>query len=398
VLRNLRRQLALGQTWPLFLAIAALLFFGVISIHAFAEVSPLLGPLGKRQLQFLLIAIAVMLLLQRLSIGLLGRLAWAVYVLSLLPVVYTVMDRFVDVPLVWPRNDARNWIDLGFFSFQPSELVKIACVLVLARMLRSGPLGSGLRSMLGPFLAILVPVALILMQPDLGTALTLVPPLLVMLYMAGQRLRDLAMVIVLGVAMMPALWLCGHDPRPTCNGLCPNVPGLRHLPQFVKHYHRQRVYALFYSDATTLREAGYQQQRAMEAIGSGGMSGKGWGNIPVGQGIPEGHTDMVFALIGEQFGAVGALAVLLAYSILYSGGLSIAAAARDPFARLTAVGLTTLLAGQTVLNLAVVLRVFPVTGVTLPLVSYGGSSLLATFIAIGLLTSIAASSGSRART
>lgn len=360
---------------------AALAFFGVVSIWAYSPGE------GTRQLLFLLAAFLVMLALQRFPYASLGRIAWGLYLASLLPVAYTVLDRVVHVPLVWARNDARNWIDLGLFSFQPSELVKIAVVLLLARMLRNGPLGKGLLSLTKPFAAVFAAMGLILLQPDLGTALTLLPPLGVMLFAAGQRLRDLLTVLLLALVVSPLLWFAGQQ----------QVPLLRHLPVMVKEYQRGRVEALFSDDPSYLKTWGYQQQRALEALGSGGALGKGWGQIPIGQRIPEAETDMILALIGEQFGLVGVAATLLAYSILYSGGLSIAAATRDPTGRLIAVGLTTLLAAQTALNMGVALRLMPVTGVTLPLVSYGGSSLLATFIAIGLLINVAAARASSSR-
>ena len=124
------------------------------------------------------------------------------------------------------------------------------------------------------------------------------------------------------------------------------------------------------------------------AFGSGGFSGKGMGNIPVGRYVPEAHNDMIFSLVGEQFGLWGVAVVLAAYFALFTAGVEIAAATREPFGKLMAVGVITLTAGQTFLNIMVCLRVFPVTGVTLPFVSYGGSSLIASFMGAGLLLNI----------
>jgi cell division protein FtsW (lipid II flippase) len=133
-----------------------------------------------------------------------------------------------------------------------------------------------------------------------------------------------------------------------------------------------------------------QQHTALIALGSGGLTGKGAGEIPIGRRVPEGHNDMVFALIGEQFGFFGSLVVLTAYVVLFVAGIEIAAATREPFGRLLAVGVVAMLASQAFLNLMVATKLMPVTGVTLPLVSYGGSSLLATFMAIGLLLNVGA--------
>src|SRR6185312_5812967 len=166
--------------------------------------------------------------------------------------------------------------------------------------------------LLGPFAVALVPVALILKQPDLGMASLFVPTLFIMLFVAGARIKHLLMIALLGVAMVPVLWLSGGPP----DG--PNLPVLRHLPTFVKPYQRQRVNAMFRHDPKTMRESAYQTQRAITAFASGGVTGKGAAIIPVGQTVPEAHNDMIFALIGEQFGFVGAVVVLGAFLVLFA--------------------------------------------------------------------------------
>jgi cell division protein FtsW (lipid II flippase) len=145
---------------------------------------------------------------------------------------------------------------------------------------------------------------------------------------------------------------------------------------------------MFSDDPAILQGVGYQQDHAVTAFGSGGFTGKGMGNIPVGRFVPEAHNDMIFALIGEQFGFWGVAVVLGAYIALFTAGIEIAAATREPFGKLVAIGVVTLMAGQTFLNLMVALRMFPVTGVTLPFVSYGGSSLVSSFMGAGLLLNI----------
>ena len=382
MLRPLTRQLALGYTWPIFLAVSALAVFGTVSIRAYSP-----GEANK-QLAFIALSFILLLVIQGFHYQEAARYAWGVYLLSLLPVLYTIGGRFLNLPLAPPVNGQCNWIDLGAFKIQPSELTKISMVLLLARTLRMGVQKPSLRTLIQPFSITFLTIGLIMLQPDLGTALTLLPPLFVMLYVAGQRARELILVIALAVLISPLLWFSGTCSKSGCT-LCPHLPVLRHLPQFVNHNQRGRVYALFSDDPRWLLVEGYQQQRALEAFGSGGLMGKGAGNIPIGHTIPEPHTDMIYALIGEQFGLMGAAATLLAYTILYCGGLSIAFANRDPTGRLLAVGLVTLLAGQTLLNLAVAMRLMPVTGVTLPFVSYGGSSMVTSFIAVGLLVNIA---------
>ena len=126
----------------------------------------------------------------------------------------------------------------------------------------------------------------------------------------------------------------------------------------------------------------------MMAFGSGGLAGKGFGNIPVGQYVPEAHNDMIFSLVGEQFGLAGAAAVLVAYIVLFASGIEIAANNRDPFGKMVAVGIIAMFAGQAFINIMVSVRLMPVTGITLPFVSYGGTSLLASYMAAGLLLNV----------
>jgi rod shape determining protein RodA len=339
-----------------------------------------------------------MFLMQSISYIRIGRLAWLFYFLSLGALLYTVApgvpsSGFLGVPEI---NGARAWINFGALSFQPAELAKVATCMVLARYLRFRSNYRTLAGLLPPFALVLVPLTIILKQPDLGTALVFIPALFIMLFIAGAKLGHLLAVVGLGLALMPLLWLSGRhelrspDGRPSgryCT-TCPDLPVFSSLPQFIKHYHRSRVQAMFSRDPMVLREFGFQQEQALIAFGSGGLTGRGPGQVAVGRMVPEAHNDMIFALIGEQFGFIGTLVLLTAYLVLFITGIEIASATREPFGRLIAVGIIALLAGQTFLNLMVALRMMPVTGITLPFVSYGGSSLLASFIAAGFLLNI----------
>jgi cell division protein FtsW (lipid II flippase) len=165
------------------------------------------------------------------------------------------------------------------------------------------------------------------------------------------------------------------------------MPLFRHLPAIVKPYQRNRVYAMFGQGEAT-KDTRWQQEMAEMAMGTGGLTGKGLGELTVGRSVPEAHNDMIFAIIGEQFGFIGCMVVLVAYIVLFASGVEISASTREPFGKLAAVGIIAFLAGQAFINLMVVTRLMPVTGITLPFVSYGGSSLLASFIAVGLLLNI----------
>ena len=372
------RQLAIATNWPVLVATLVLSSLGIISIWAYNP------SLGQKQLLFCAVAAAFLISLQAINYLLLVRWAWTLYLLSLALVLYTVLGWLHALPLVHPTKGASCWIAISsaqsgsLVSFEPTELMKLSYVLVMARYLRFRSNYRTLIGLLPPFALTLIPMALILKQPDLGVAALFVPTLLALLFVAGARIKHLLIIFGVGILIVPPLWLAGR----------PDVPFFRHLPALVRPYQRTRVLSMFSSDARTNQDSGEQQLRAMEAIGSGGLFGKGLGVVPIGKRIPEAHNDMVYALVAEQFGLLGSLAVLAAYIVLFAAGVEIAAATREPFGKLVAVGIVCFLAAQAFLNLMVVMRLFPVTGVTLPFVSYGGSSLVASFIASGLLLNI----------
>jgi cell division protein FtsW (lipid II flippase) len=377
-MRRLWEQLAITTNWPVLVAVLVLSSVGILSIWVTSR------PDGIKQLIFLGVSITCMLLLQAMNYQKIGQYAWPFYLVSLALIAYTVAaQKAHGLPFVHETKGAWAWINLGPVSLEPAELMKIAFVVVLARYLRFRSNYRTFFGLLAPFAVALIPVALILKQPDLGMASLFVPTLFAMLFVAGARMKHLALVAVLGIAIIPILWLSG----PKDEGAA-GLPVLRHGPVFVKKYQRERVYAMFKHDPKTLKEAAYQTQRAMTAFASGSITGKGPGVIPLGQNVPEAHNDMIFALVGEQFGFVGATVVLGAFLVLFAAGVEIAAGTRDPFARLVAVGIVAMLATQAFVNLMVMMRLMPVTGITLPFVSYGGSSLVSSYMAVGLLLNV----------
>jgi len=381
------RQLALARNWPVLAAVVVLAALGVLTIWFDARPDAVRTGLsdGQRQLIFLCAGIVGMLAFQVVNYQKIGRWSWGFYIASLLLLLYTVVGGALAnptsgvsiLPGVTRRNGAFNWISLGSFTLQPAELVKLSFIMVLARYLRFRKNYRTIKGLLPPFALAGAPMLLILKQPDLGTALTFIPCLLAMLFVAGAKVKHLSLIIGLGVFAGTVLWLSGTD-----------RPFFRHMPDLIKKYQRERVYAMFAEDPRTLQREGFQQHTALIAFGSGGWVGRGLGNIPVGRSVPEGHNDMVFALIGEQFGFFGSIVVIFAYIVLFTAGVEIASSTRDPFGRLLALGIVAVMAGQTFLNMLVAVKLFPVTGVTLPFISYGGSSLLASFLSIGLLLNI----------
>lgn len=373
-------QLSLSRAWPMLVAVAFLTAVGVMTIWA---VGPTLSPpnpsLGPKQLVFVGIAVVCLAAFQVVDYRIIGTYGVVFYAASAGLIFYTLVGSVVRVPGVVARNGAYNWIDFGPFSLQPAELMKVAFVMVLARYLRFRSNYRTIYGLLPPFLLAAGPVLLILKQPDLGTALIFIPTLFAMLFAAGARLKHLVGVAVLALACGPLIWLCG----------LPGVPVFQHLPSLIKNYQRDRVYVMFSDDPDVLAEGtGMQQQKALIAIGSGGLFGKGPMNIPAGRRIPERNNDMVFALVAEQFGLVGSLLVIGAYGVIFVVAIEIGGSTREPFGRLVAVGIVAMLSGQAFINLLVVTKLMPVTGVTLPFVSSGGSSLIASFMSIGLLLNV----------
>jgi cell division protein FtsW (lipid II flippase) len=366
------RQLALRQNWPLLAAVGALCSVGMLTIGSVDAGE------AKTQAVFLIAGLVAMTAFQAVNYAKLGRLSLPIYVVALGLVAVTVVGTQIRLGFVPRINGACNWIRLGPISLQPAELMKVGFIMLLARFLRYRESHRTLPGLVVPLLLAGIPMALILKQPDLGTCLVFIPTAFAMLFVAGAKVRHFLSFIGVGVLLAPLLWLSGQ----------PGVPVMEHGPQFVKDYQRARVHAMFKSDENTLKGTGYQQHFGLVAMGSGGFSGKGAGNTPVGEMVPESQNDMVFVVVGEQFGFVGSFVVIAAYLVLFVSAVEIATNTKEPFGKLVAVGVTAALAGQTFLNLAVAMRLMPVTGVTLPFISSGGSSLIASFIAIGILLNI----------
>ena len=372
------QQLAIATNWPVLVAVAVLSAMGIISILAANPAD------AYKQCIFLAVSVGCLALFQAVNYQVLGRFAWTVYVLSMGLIIYTVIGGMAanhghPIPGVHNTKGVYAWINFGQFSLEPAELMKIAFVLVLARYLRFRSNYRTLRGLIAPFALAFVPLVLILKQPDLGMAMIFPPVLFTMLFVAGARVKHLLLIITLGIFLLPAIWFSGSK----------SVPVLKHGPELVKKYQRERLLAwLDANDPSQRQRKAYQTYRAMVAFASGSVAGKGFGNIPVGQSVPEAHNDMIFALIGEQFGFFGAAVLLVSYLVLFAAGVEISAGTRDPFGRLVAIGIVAALACQTFINLMVCTGLMPVTGITLPFVSYGGSSLAASFMEAGLLLNI----------
>ena len=315
--------------------------------------------LAWRQLSWVGIGLVALLVVASVDYRSLVRVAPAFYVLgvSLLVVVF-VLGRTV--------SGARRWIHLGPITFQPSELFKLIFVLTLAWALasRAGePLVRG--TVMGTLALLGVPFLLVVRQPDLGTALVLIPVVAAVLVGVGVRLRVLGAFALAGLAALPLGWLA------------------------LKPYQRDRLLVYLDPFRDPLGTA-YNVIQAKIAIGSGQLLGKGVSGATQSRlaFLPERHTDFIFAVFAEMWGFIGCLVLIVAYGLLVLRGFEIAASTRDPRGRVLALGVTAVLAAQILINLGMVTGLLPVVGIPLPLMSYGGSSMVASLMGLGLLLSI----------
>lgn len=260
---------------------------------------------------------------------------------------------------------AQRWLGLGPLRFQPSEIMKIGVPLMLAWYLSRGGLPPTWPRVAVALVATIVPAVLIVKQPDLGTALLVVASGLLVLFLAGLPKRFIFIALAVAAAAAPLLWSHLHD------------------------YQRNRILTLFNPQADPLG-TGYHTIQSVIALGSGGFYGKGWLNSTQAhlEYLPESSTDFIFAVFGEEFGLIGILLAIALYGFIAARGLLIAFYAQDSFARLLAGGLALVFFLQFFVNIGMVAGILPVVGVPLPMMSYGGSSIITLLAGFGMLMSI----------
>jgi cell division protein FtsW len=351
----------------LILVTLGLTAFGLVMVYSATSAPAALGGGDpgfylKRQGIYALIGIGLLILASRTDFRALRYLAPAL-VLSSAFLCLAVLAIGQEV------NGARRWLTFGAFTFQPSELAKLSLAIWVAAYLARRPAPRNLGELARPVgLVVGAFCALILVEPDLGTVIALVLVVGAILVVSGAPLRVLAAGGTLAAAVaFAAIW--------------------------VTPYRRERFFS-FLDPWQDAQGTGFQTVQAMIGLGSGGIFGRG-----MGQGIekinylPEAHTDMIFAVIGEELGLLGTSVVIATYLAFAYAGLRVALRCRDPFGKRLAAGLTALVCGQALINLAAVLGVAPLTGITLPFVSYGGSSLIVSLASVGVLLNIAVNGG-----
>jgi rod shape determining protein RodA len=319
-----------------------------------------------RQITYLIVGVVCMLVLSRVDYSRLRQLKYGIYAL----VIGSILAVFA---LGHSANGAQRAISLPFFSFQASELGKVLLMLALAayvvdRGRRQRPRDTTLRVMVGA----LVPAMLVIAQPDLGSGMVYMVIAFAVLFIAGTSWRQIAALLALIVLALVFILLAAP------------VAGVH----VIKPYQEERLTAFLHPSSNPQKQ-GYQQEEAKIAIGSGQKTGRGANASQIPNGfVPESHTDFIFAAVGEQYGFVGAALVLALYALLISRTLRMIVYAKDLFGSLVAAGAAAMLMFQVFVNVGMTIGIMPITGVTLPLMSYGGSSVITTLLAIGLLQSI----------
>lgn len=355
------RRLIMNLDWTLLLTTMIIAIVGIVNIYA--STYPPVGsatPLFIKQIYWLLLGTGLAALILTFDYRTFIRYAYPFYFFCLLLLVSVfIFGR--------PTSGSQRWLQLGFASFQPSELTKLALILAMTRFYSENerPQGYELKDLAVPFLILAIPMFLIFKQPDLGTVVLLAFIALSVLAFAGLRRRTWIQLGVGLSAITPFIWF------------------------FLKDYQKHRLLTFLNPDLDPLK-TGYHISQSKIAVGSGTIFGKGFlkGTQTQLHFLPEQQTDFVFSVWAEEWGFVGSFILLFLLLLLLSRGLKIANTSKDRAGIFLAIGISAMLFWQTFINVGMVIGIVPVVGVPLPLFSYGGTSILTTLMGIGILMNI----------
>jgi rod shape determining protein RodA len=348
----------LGINWGLLLLLTCIACMGFAMLYSAANGH--WEPWAAKQVVRFAVAVVIMIAVATVDLRFWLRSAYFIYIAAVVLLVAVEVRGAVGM-------GAQRWIDLGVIQLQPSELMKIALVLALARyfsMLTVEEIGRPVRLIL-PALFILLPAALVMKQPDLGTAMMLVLSGGAIFFLAGVRWWKFALVLAAGGGAAPVAW------------------------RFLRDYQKNRILNFLDPENDPLG-AGYHSLQSKIAIGSGGLFGKGFmaGSQAHLSFLPEKQTDFIFTMLAEEFGLVGCIVLLAAYTLVFVYGFAIAFRSRNHFGRLLALGLTVNVFLYVFINTGMVMGLLPVVGVPLPLISYGGTAMLTVMFGFGLMMSV----------
>ncbi len=341
---------------PLLGGLILLTLFGLLVIYSASGGDP---EMMNRQLIRVLVAFGVLFVVAQIPPHWLKIITFWMFVVGLL--------MLITVPFFGESHKgAQRWINLGIFLFQPSEMMKLIIPMMVAAYLAERPLPPHPKRLLVATALIVIPVLLIAIQPDLGTSLLIASSGFFVLFLAGISWRIIAGLIASGAALLPILWF-----------------------YLMKDYQKQRVLT-FLNPESDPRGSGYHIIQSKIAIGSGGTTGKGWLNGTQSQleFLPERHTDFIFAVLAEEFGFLGVLLLFTLYLLIIYRGLTIAMQAQESYTRLLSGGITMIFFTYFFVNVGMVSGLLPVVGLPLPLMSYGGTSMVTLMAAFGILMSI----------
>ena len=341
---------------PLFTSLICL--YGFILLYSAAGGN--ITPWASKQIAIFSIFMPISILIAMLDLRLIYHFSYIFYILTFILLIIVELTGKSAM-------GATRWIDLGIFTIQPSELVKISVVLMLAKYFHeSAKYNLSGYNILFPIIASILPIALVIKQPDLGTGIITMIVVIVMFFAAGVRLIYFIISSLLGLAAMPLIWLMMHN------------------------YQRNRVLTFLDPERDPLG-AGYNIIQSKIAIGSGGLFGKGLlsGTQSQLNFLPEHQTDFIFAFLTEELGFAGGIILLILYSMLIISSLSIAINCRSEFAKLIAIGITTLFFSHVFINIAMVMGLLPAVGIPLPLMSYGRTMMASMLIGFGLIMNAA---------
>ncbi|WP_408890843.1 rod shape-determining protein RodA [Myxococcus faecalis] len=373
---RIERRMVPHVPWGLIICVLAVALLGIWNLASASR--PPLAPVWSSQALYLGLGIVAVLVVCLVDYRWIQRMAMPIYVANILALIAL---RFVG----HTAKGAESWFAIGPFRLQPAEFMKIGVVLMLAKVyhddFRPNEPSYGLVRLWKPLVVVGVPFILVLVQPDLGTALMIgLSSLTVILF--GKVRWYLVATLVAGVlAGAIVIW----------NDYIREVPEPR--PTIVRHHlkkHQSQRISGWLDPEADLRGSGYHAAQSKIAVGSGGVSGKGWreGTQTGLRFLPEQHTDFIFSVWAEEHGFVLCTLLLVLYGAIFIFGLGVGFSARDRFGAFVAVGVVAMLFWQVFENIGMVIGLLPVTGITLPLMSYGGSSMMSVMLSIGLLVNI----------
>jgi cell division protein FtsW (lipid II flippase) len=375
---------------------------GIATIYSVgnpAELSPAseagnLGNLWKMQVKYTVVAIFGFIAVNLVNYRRLGSISYWFFAGVLVLLAYLLVSRYlVELPFAPPsRQGVHRWIVLHpkLPRIQPSEFCKLAYIVVLAWYLRYRSNYRSLSALIGPFALTLLPMVLILLEPDLGTVLLMMPILFTMLFVAGAKVKHLLIIILMALLISPLLWykMRTYQRRRISSVVLQNT-WVREKAE--KHpWLGQVLVGTTFSEKQWKSDWGWHLIRSKYAVASGGLKGYGFRQGPFVKYdfLEARHNDFIFAIVAQQWGFLGCLGLLALYTIIVSCGLEIAVHNSDPFGKLLAAGIVAMFVVEVIINVSMTLGLMPITGLTLPLISYGGSSLLVSMASIGLLNNI----------